>query len=187
MSVLDGVVGALVGGGLASIGYAIRRRQDLKDAAAKREQDLKDAAAKREQDLKDAAAKREQDLKDAAAREELGLVRGFHEVAYSLETRLETAVLIIGRPAVANITQVQRETYLQQPIGMAEEVQNLWDVALGRIRNQELSEALGEVKRTVTNDILPPLSKGDLPDPASLRHALQKYREVANRRIGAEL
>jgi len=165
MSVLDGVVGALVGGGLASIGYAIRRRQDLKDAAAKREQDLK----------------------DAAAREELGLVRGFHEVAYSLETRLETAVLIIGRPAVANITQVQRETYLQQPIGMAEEVQNLWDVALGRIRNQELSEALGEVKRTVTNDILPPLSKGDLPDPASLRHALQKYREVANRRIGAEL
>jgi hypothetical protein len=128
-----------------------------------------------------------QDLRDEAAKEELGLVRGFHEIAYQLKTRLETAVLIIGQSPTADITDAQRQAYLQQPIDMAEKVLIEWDIILGRIRSQELRGALDRVYETVTTEVRRPLSQGRLPDPAPLRQALKEYREVANRLIGAAL
>jgi hypothetical protein len=168
MSVFDGLVGAVAGavagGVLTACGYLYKRRLDRRDAASEEENARK----------------------ARIAQHELDQVTTFHSIAYELLTRLANVAAILTGPQ--NVSDAQRATYLDDLIGKAERVRNLWDGAGGSIDSRELRSALDDVETVVRCDILPPLTRGDLPaDLAALQRALAVYREIANRRIGTRL
>jgi hypothetical protein len=129
--------------------------------------------------------KRRRDRRAAVAGEELKWMESFHDTAYKLQIRLEqVAKTIAGRPA-EDLTDEKRDTYLNELSGMVSDVRYQWDKATNSTDSFELHQALDGVWATVERDISNPLYEGKLtPDPASLRGALEAFREIANRRVG---
>jgi hypothetical protein len=129
--------------------------------------------------------KRRQDQRAAVAKEERDRVEAFYKTAYELQNSLRKVAKIIKSRAASDITDQDRKTHLDDLINKAWAVRNFWDPVTGSVDSSELRGALDGVNGTVQSDIIPPLSEGNLtPDLASLGHSLEKYREVANRRIG---